>query len=165
MTESTLIVRRYQDVDGVINADLAASKWGGSSAEGVAGVDGVGFKIKWAPEMITALNALPTEPVWATTWVDAANSSLGPLVGHPSARVLYPVSGRLSWPSIDWKLEAILADQKENPTPFIWFDDEVGHHEAAEAKKLGGYAPIINPYYGITPEIIEGALEYIALFN
>lgn len=157
-----LVVRRYQDVDGVINADLSYVHWGPNQSQGEAAADGVRYRIRWSPEMIAELNALPTEQVYATTWLGDANKSLGPLVGLPTSRVLLPTSGRLSWPSIDWKLEAIIQDQEESPSPFIWFDDEVGYHEAARAKMLGGYAPVINPLYGITPEHLEGAREYIA---
>jgi hypothetical protein len=63
--------------------------------------------------------------------------------------------------SIKWKLPALQADQKENPSPFVWLDDEIQMAEAVAARLIGGFA--LPPYdmTGVTPFNIEKITEYV----
>jgi hypothetical protein len=170
MTETpTPKVRLYLDVDGVINTDTFGH-WGDSKDEGYAYAEGRGYKIRWSPAMIDALSALPLELVWTTTWRDDAPAYIAPLVrweAGKTARVLHPPTGvmgdntYLYWPSIYWKHEAVLLDQTETPSPFIWLDDELSERNLLAADLLGGLAIPINPVMGITPEVIAQIEEYI----
>lgn len=141
--------RLYLDVDNVLNARKAARKW---RTEGDAPDSGYGrgfaiswdtgtgggwnsymptqYRMVWSVKLIEALKALEKEHnveiVWCTTWCDDAPKSVGPLMGlGASHRVLHPLNGVVSFPSIEWKLESVREDQLANPSPYIWIDDEV----------------------------------------
>lgn len=161
-------VRIYQDVDGVINAHMPYG-WGRLS-NGAAGPPGAQFRIRWAPHMVEALDALDADRVWTTTWCDAAEDHIRPLVGlSPAQRVLMPLSGQVTFPSVDWKIESIVEDQLTNPGPFIWLDDEAWDPFILDpelvpgkiASDLGGYVPMIDPRLGITPKHMEEMQAYI----
>lgn len=149
-------VRLYLDVDGVINA--AMPPWKGPS-EGRAVAEGHAYKIRWAPAMVAELAALGVDLVWATTWRKDAAFSIAPLIGWgEDARHLSPPFD-LTWPSIDWKAAAVAEDQKGDPSPFIWADDEIhrGHVDAhPDALVLS-----IDPRLGITPTTIQRMRDYI----
>lgn len=130
--------RMYLDVDGCINAfgyaDAPESPWGaGSSGVASTGGDvgwslGTAYKIHWYQAMIEELRNLDIELVWLTTWRNAAPISIGTLINWgQQARVLHPIDGVSRFPSIYWKYEALLQDQKEDPSDFIWIDDELNH--------------------------------------
>lgn len=155
-------VRVYQDVDGVLNAHMPDSNWHSRTANGHAKAEGTEYKLRWSPKMVETLDTLDAYRVWATTWCDDAETSVRPLLGlAPAAYVLHPLSGMLSFPSIDWKLAAIVHDQMENPGPFIWFDDETGFRERAIAEALGGIAPEVDSRRGLTVGNLEIAESYI----
>lgn len=141
--------RLYLDVDNVLNANKAARKW---RTEGDAPDSGYGWgfavswdaipsggwtsygpykaRMTWSVKLIQALKALEKdqnlEIVWCTNWTTDAPASIGPLMGlGRSHRVLEPLNGVVTVPSIDWKIEAVREDQLASPSPYIWIDDEV----------------------------------------
>ena len=160
-------VRLYLDVDGVINASSPQLGWIPvddieSVSEGIAVVGGQSYRIRWSPQLIQALLELDVDIVWTTTWRDSAVLSLGPLVGlKPEYRVLHPISGVTTFPSIFWKEESIRAEQYNNPSPFIHFDDEIDFWLADREAKMGGLAISPDPNIGITAEHIQQAIAYI----
>jgi hypothetical protein len=169
-----MTVRIYQDVDGVINAHMPYG-WG-RLQNGYAKSGLTDYKIRWAPHMIEALDALDAVRVWATTWCADAEWGIAPLVGFkPAERVLMPRSGEVTFPSVYWKIDAIVADQESDPGPFIWLDDEshdpltdtkgqtLPYNPADIARKLGGLVPLIDTRLGITPQHIADMQEYIKL--
>lgn len=167
MTNKT---RLYLDVDGVLNADLSKSPqhWG-YGLEGTATADGYDYKIRWAPELIERLYALEdVEIVWTTTWREDATKSLADLLGFGhSFRVLHPdrdPGADYQWPSIKWKIAAIEAEQREDPSPFIHVDDEIIGVPAWEGWVLihGGLAISPHPLYGITRKHMDSIEEYVA---
>ena len=146
--------RLYLDVDGVINAQMPMD-WG-KLCNGHAG----GYSIRWAPRMVAELADLNVELVWTTTWRDEAVTELAPLIGWGEhGRVLHPAGGELIWPSIDWKFEAVLADQAASPSSFIWLDDEL----EAEHKRHGGLVLTVPAALGITPRIMDMMRDWIAV--
>lgn len=132
--------RLYLDVDECLNADRPDPAWGGATHGDVFVNHGGGyrskFKFTWAPALIVALDALRTdfdvELVWLSSWCEdlLVTQKLAPMFdGLRDGRVLNyrPDDG-----SGLWKPEALLADQKHDPGPFIWVDDvEVDAHGAA----------------------------------
>ena len=153
-------VRLYLDVDGAVNAEMP-SGWG-KLLNGQAAAERHLWAIRWAPAMITELNKLDVDLVWTTTWRSYGESSIAPLVGLTlPSRVLHPLSGITTFPSIDWKMEAIIADQRDSPSPFIWVDDEIGMRDMYVAEALGGLAISTNPVLGIKPMNVVAMQEYI----
>jgi hypothetical protein len=59
------------------------------------------------------------ELVWCTTWLDQANTLIGPLIGLPELPVI-------SWDpgASNWKYDAVL--RYANDRPLAWFDDDFG---------------------------------------
>lgn len=159
------LTRLYTDVDGVINADMPHLSWPADTvAVGTASAGGqYQYRIRWSTDMLAALSELPVERVWATTWVGAAPTGLADLIGYGKGdRFLVPLNGReVSFPSIIWKGAAIRAEQAEDPSPFIWVDDEIGPYQHMIAHELGGLALSIDAARGITPENIEDMILYI----
>ncbi|MFF3406750.1 HAD domain-containing protein [Streptomyces sp. NPDC002742] len=72
------------------------------------------------------LMALGCDLVWATTWTDEANESVGPRIGLPWLPVV-------EWPEVSpdegprglhWKTRTLV--EWADGRPFIWVDDEIG---------------------------------------
>jgi len=164
--------RLYLDVDGVINYFGGRMNYDKDDFENPwptrAEAEVRRFRVVWAPEMLAALDALDLDIVWLTTWRNSAVNDLAPALGGWGAnfRVMHPLEED-EWmfqrvASIEWKLPALLADQKADPSPFIWLDDEIGMKEAVEARQVGGLAMPPNPDVGITSKEIAAMVDYIA---
>lgn len=77
---------------------------------------------------------------WHTTWNDGNNileasrkmgidvSALDAIVSEPNFN--HEARGKRDW--TEWKARYIIEDQKKNPRPFIWIDDEAPKHWADE---------------------------------
>lgn len=160
-------LRIYMDVDGVLNASVPHPGWfpvGGSQpSTGLA----QGYRIQWAQPMVDALNKFVLEHdaefVWATTWCHAAQEDIAPLLGLDvgtvkQSRVLLPINGRVSFPSIDWKVDALINEQRESPMPFVWLEDEISNVELRMVENAGIQDMLaINPgfSFGIQPKHLE----------
>lgn len=176
-------VRVYEDIDGCLNASYNAREWrkeGDVDQVGYqrawvhpefddrgerVGPGGVKFQMEWNDRLIDALNSLDVEFVWATTWrADALKvGQVMKLIHHPQ-RILHPLDGMTTFPSIHWKYDAIIAEQEASPSPFIAVDDEWGHVHPNIWKSLtdlGGL--VISPEFnfGITPGHIDQMRMYI----
>ncbi|MFJ1810176.1 MULTISPECIES: hypothetical protein [unclassified Streptomyces] len=75
------------------------------------------------PALGPRLRALGCEPVWATTWLDDANTVLAPWLGLPSLAVV-------EWPQeeppaggVHWKTPTLVTWAAGRP--FVWLDDEI----------------------------------------
>ena len=156
-------VRLYLDVDGVINAWWAKEVWP-TQNQGDAVADNGTWTIKWSPEMIAELEAMDFDLVWTTTWRQQAPASIAPLIGYGrTARWLDPtVNTRLMHSSIQWKRIAVAEDQANDPSPFIWIDDEILAYDSSWALDHGGYAFAPHDRFGISPKAIEKMKRYIA---
>lgn len=179
-----MTVRLYQDIDGCLNVYASGQPWAESKDEdGLRGeLSGTAFSffdhsgdrttglvtkfaMKWNSRLIDALNELDVELVWTTTW-RADAPGVGKLVGlsHRN-RVLHPKNGKTTFPSIHWKYEALVAEQQESPSPFIWVDDEIIDLPRAAIEtihQLGGLYICPDPMFGMTPLHLERMREYIA---
>ena len=180
-----MTVRLYQDVDGCLNAFLGNRRWNEEGEIGDCGLmsgfaeafhleDGTRdpsgraarFQMKWNSRLIDALNSLDVEFVWTTTWREDARG-VGTLMGlsHENVRVLHPLDGKTEFPSINWKYEAVVAEQQADPSPFIWVDDELfdlPHTAKTVIHQLGGLIIAPSATYGMTPADLEKMREYIA---
>ncbi|MFI1508855.1 HAD domain-containing protein [Streptomyces sp. NPDC020597] len=81
------------------------------------------------PRVGPHLAALPCELVWATTWEEAANTDIAPLLGLPPLPVVHwpEPSGAHEredkWFGLHWKTRTLVAWADGHP--FVWVDDEV----------------------------------------
>ncbi|WP_328540290.1 HAD domain-containing protein [Streptomyces sp. NBC_00344] len=74
------------------------------------------------------LAGLPCRLVWATTWMDEANSCVAPRLGLPELPVvIWPeptcTDGRAEWHGLHWKTRTLL--DWAAGRPFVWVDDEI----------------------------------------
>ncbi len=161
----------FLDVDGVINAQAANYEYGLDPMgwrhldQGIATTpEGNRYRITWAPEMIAELNKLDVDIVWTTTWTTGAETQIAPLVGlELPSRVLVPLNNEpVSFPSINWKLEAVVDDQTTAPGPAIWLDDELSIAQMDVAEPLGILSIRVDCTSGIRPEDIDRIKQYIA---
>ncbi|MFE2917724.1 hypothetical protein ACFRKE_23800 [Kitasatospora indigofera] len=73
------------------------------------------------PELL----ALPYELVWATTWMDEANTWLAPLLGLPRLPyIAWPQLHQVDPDGLHWKTRRLTAWAAGRP--FAWVDDELG---------------------------------------
>ncbi|MCL8014988.1 HAD domain-containing protein [Streptomyces sp. AS02] len=90
---------------------------------------------------LARLAELGCEPVWATTWMNDANTAVAPWLGLPALRVVdWPEEGeepRFGPRGLHWKTRPLAACAAGRP--FLWVDDEItdadrawvaGHHPA-----------------------------------
>jgi hypothetical protein len=167
-------VKLYQDIDACINAEMPQG-WGklkeakvAVSSGHTALTEGFTFKIRWAPAMIEKLASLDLDLVWTTTWQHDAALGVGPVIGWgEDARYLAPLDGVVSFPTILWKLEAVVHDLEENPGPFVWIDDEIEDYELVKdiIKDYGGLLIAPNAFTGISTKDIEQIEQYLAVLE
>jgi len=179
-------VRLYEDIDGCLNASHNGRPWRTSEDYVNAGYcrgrakvrhddrgvekphSDISYLMEWNSRVIDELNTLPLDFAWLTTW-RADAMGVGELMGLTlPQRVLHPLNGKTTFPSIDWKYESVRAEQEPDPSPFIWVDDELGDIPQIAidymVKDLGGLLIAPDPNFGITPHHISMMREYIARF-
>ncbi|MEU9076154.1 hypothetical protein [Kitasatospora sp. NPDC048538] len=77
------------------------------------------------PELL----ALPYELVWATTWMDEANTYIAPLIGLPELPYIRWTEVFGADPDgLHWKTRDVVAWAAGRP--FVWVDDELGPQDA-----------------------------------
>ncbi|WP_189314884.1 HAD domain-containing protein [Streptomyces brasiliensis] len=114
------------------------------------------------PALGPRLTALGCELVWATTWMDDANTAVSPWLGLPSLPVV-------QWPDeeappalLHWKTRPLVAWAAGSP--FVWIDDEiteadrawVATHHAADA-----LLHRVEHQYGLTDADFESVAEWL----
>lgn len=176
-------VRVYQDIDCCLNATYNARAWrkeGDTDNAGYSkgyvhpehddhgvykGKSLVKYLMEWNSRLIDALNELDYDLVWATTWREDARE-VGKLMKltPSSERVLHPLGGQTTFPSIGWKYDAILRDQINDPGPFIWVEDEINGLPTSvqgTLKDMDGLLISPDPNLGVTPKQVEQMREFI----
>lgn len=172
------------DVDGVLNAATStpdATAWP-TWRTGKAKAAGSKWPITWAPPVVKAvrrIHATGTVDIrWLTTWEDAANDSLAPLLGLPELPVASRVRGgdsgrsprgftqtregaRSGW----WKFD--VAQRILDPAPYrplIWTDDDLSWEPDARAWAEQRPSPtlLVAPAtdVGLTAEHLEAIEEF-----
>jgi len=113
MSDSSEVARPrlYLDVDGVIIAKA-------SPFETVRLPD---FGGDYAPEVVRRLGATGLDLVWLTTQENEALELAERIDGLRDGRVLE--LDRQAGSQIAWKLRALIGDQADSPSPFVWVDD------------------------------------------
>ncbi len=167
-------VRLYLDFDGVINAPEAHRVWPNSlmgygfefADSLLTGAKNVKLEHTWAHDLVTQLAALDVEVVWLTTWTSRASSSLGQKLGlGAGARYLVPLNGApVTHPSVDWKMEALLADQEANPSFFVWAEDDLTESHTRRTKSHFGDRSFLvspNPSTGLEPHMLDAIRDFI----
>ncbi|KKD03457.1 hypothetical protein [Streptomyces sp. WM6386] len=116
----------FLDVDGPLNpyAAQAERRPEGYTTIRASVQPGRPLRVWLNPSHGAALLALPYDLCWATTWMDAANRWIAPVIGLP--RLPYVDFGDsllVHRPDgIHWKTEAIVTYAEGRP--FAWVDDE-----------------------------------------
>jgi hypothetical protein len=114
------------------------------------------------PALGPRLAALGCELVWATTWMDDANSCLGPWLGLPRLPVVrWPDEGELPG-LLHWKTRSLVAWAAGRP--FVWVDDEITEADRAwTAVHHRGPALLhrVDHRYGLTEADFEVLREWL----
>ncbi|MGD1218172.1 hypothetical protein AB9Q10_07010 [Streptomyces krungchingensis] len=116
----------FLDVDGPLNPYAAQPERrpAGYTTIRVALTPGRPLRVWLHPDHGRALLALDYDLCWATTWMDAANRWIGPVIGLPEIPYV-DFTGALFAERPDgvhWKTERIVAYAQDRP--FAWVDDE-----------------------------------------
>ncbi|MEU6276788.1 HAD domain-containing protein [Streptomyces populi] len=120
----------FLDVDGPLipfgpSYDRHGSRGPASGAEALPGGENP-LLGRLDPAVGPCLSALGCDLVWATTWMDEANESVGPRIGLPRLPVMeWPEDPAETGPrGLHWKTRALV--ERADGRPFIWVDDEIG---------------------------------------
>lgn len=124
----------YSDFDGVFNI----SKNNPTVVTADVATEGSEFLSKysdvtWDPEILDLFRAVVVagkyDFSWLTTWNDAGSilraaeaMGLHELYEYAPANLNRDARSKKEW--TQWKAEFIIADQRNNPRPFIWIDDD-----------------------------------------
>lgn len=167
--------RFYLDIDGCVLAD--ALTWGDRQTKTLrvrlGGGLGMLYKLDYSRTQLDTIETLrhdfDVELVILSTWLEDGHihhlqKKLNALHG---ARWL-PIPRRLGKTQElphAWKLDALLADQADNPGPFIWADDdEVPVHGETVAGAVSEPVLLLAPTsgLGLTPAHLEQARAFLA---
>ncbi|MEU6142118.1 hypothetical protein ABZ848_17340 [Streptomyces sp. NPDC047081] len=116
----------FLDVDGPLNPYAAKPERRpeGYTTIRVALQPGRPLRVWLNPSHGAALLGLGYELCWATTWMDAANRWIGPVIGLPELPYVDFGAGLFAFrpDGVHWKTEAIVAHAEGRA--FAWVDDE-----------------------------------------
>ncbi|MFI9650185.1 hypothetical protein ACIHAA_28425 [Streptomyces sp. NPDC052040] len=144
----------FLDVDGPLNpwAAQPERRPEGYTTIRVALRPGRPLRVWLHPGHGRQLLALGYDLCWATTWMDAANRWIGPVIGLPE--LPYVDFGTdlfaLRPDGVHWKTEAIVAHARQRP--FAWVDDE---QTPADQEYVSAHHPApallhhVNPRLGL----------------
>lgn len=161
MTRPLLLI----DVDGPLNPygarhmpegytdhSIAPPSWlVGVSAAGQVLSNGGALSVWLDHTHGAALQALPYDLVWCTTWGDDANAFIGPEIGLPELPVLplgnaAPRQDHTFWKT--WPVIKYCAGR-----PFAWIDDEIGEVDIRCVKEKHDAPALllpVSPWTGLT---------------
>ncbi|WP_330184689.1 hypothetical protein OHB26_14495 [Nocardia sp. NBC_01503] len=117
------------------------------------------------PALGPLLAALPCELLWAATWMDEANRSIGPLLGLPTLEVVaWPdeSNDRVDeWFGLHWKTRTLV--EFAAGRPFLWIDDEIGDSDREwVSREHPGRALLhrVDPCIGLRPNDFAAFIEW-----
>jgi hypothetical protein len=157
------------DVDGVVNARRPA--WDQPFAQGNAFVDGVAYRLQWAPALTRYIKAVhkrqAAEVRWATTWVDHVHQveRLLRLPAFPTA--FHGLGAAPSVGAPDRKLVAALQVVEIERRPLIWTDDDAIPVLGTQRRRLEeAGVPILllapDPYEGLNQAHLDRIDAFLA---
>lgn len=155
----------YLDVDGPLNPWAAEPERrpDGYTTIRVALHPGRALRVWLHPGHGEALLGLGYELCWASTWMDAANRWIGPVIGLPELPYVDFGAGLLALrpDGVHWKTEAIVAHAAGRP--FAWVDDE---QSPADESYVTGHHPGHALLYHVDPRVglREGDFAMLAQF-
>lgn len=162
----------YSDFDGVFNIS-------DSSATASATIETTDShflrnkdSINWSPEIVKSMNELLAtglyDFIWHTTWNDGGNIlKAAEIMGfegamkHTDAVLNQNAGSKMEWTR--WKAEYIIADQAENPRPFIWIDDLAPYFWGDHIRGSFRHLPLIihtNGRVGLTNKDIVKIIDW-----
>jgi hypothetical protein len=160
------------DVDGVVNARRPA--FDAPFAQGHAFVDGVTYRLQWAPALTRYIKSVhkrrAAEVRWATTWVDHI-LQVERLLRLPSLETAFRVrevqgtDGDVD--PAELKLRAALHVVEVERRPLIWTDDDAIPTSGPDLGRLqDADVPVLllapDPYEGLRPEDLTRIDEFLA---
>ncbi|MDQ1288640.1 MAG: hypothetical protein QG622_2206 [Actinomycetota bacterium] len=157
------------DVDGVVNARHPA--WDQPYAQGHAFVDGVTYRLQWAPALTRFIKSVhkrrAAEVRWATTWVDHVHQ-VERLLRLPAFHTAFRGLG--TSPAVgapERKLEAALHVVEVERRPLIWTDDDAIPMAGEDRRRLedAGVPMLLlapDPFEGLTPAHLEAIEAFLA---
>lgn len=154
-------MRIYMDVDGVVNAWYADRAWG----LGMESDDVCGYVLAWSGKMVRRFGSLfldgssEVELIWLSGWGKDSVKVAEAIGWDFPSRVLGPLSGELTFPSVYWKAEALWEDLAGYGGYWAWFDSGLSEIalDIEYAELIGadrGYVPNVDGDIGITPEML-----------
>ncbi|WP_380282946.1 hypothetical protein [Kitasatospora purpeofusca] len=160
MTGSVRSALLFLDVDGPL------IPFGGEGPYPVfpgAGAEGNPLLSRIDPRHGPRLAALPCEVVWATTWMDAANLCIAPLLGLPPLTVVdWPEPSDDEEPDaydgLHWKTRPLVA--WAGGRPFAWVDDEI---TGADRSWVAAHHPAPALLHRVDPRVGLTDGDYAAL--
>ena len=157
----------FLDVDGPLNPYAAKPERRpeGYTTIRVALHPGRPLRVWLNPSHGPALLALDYDLCWATTWMDAANRWIAPVVGLPELPYVDFGAGLFAFrpDGVHWKTEAIVAYAEGRP--FAWVDDEQSPaDEAYVARHHPGPALLhhVSPRLGLRGDDFARLAEFTA---
>jgi len=168
--------RLYLDFDDVINADKPLFTEVVRTSIKIKEAPGlfIEYPITFAPEVVKRLDSIMAahnvELVWASSWnnnleVLRLPKLLGGLEGGRVLNVSLDFSRfNTKRERTQWKADTILADQKNDSTPFAWVDDEAieFHGKSVAAATVGTPQFFVEPrsYRGLTTSDLNRLDEF-----
>ncbi|MEU6095659.1 hypothetical protein [Streptomyces sp. NPDC047079] len=155
----------FLDVDGPLNpwAAQPERRPAGYTTITVALHPGRALRVWLNPEHGPALLALGFDLCWASTWMDAANRWIGPVIGLPELPYVDFGAGlfALRPDAVHWKTAAIVA--YAGGRPFAWVDDE---QTPADEEYVAAHHPgrallhHVNPRLGLRPDDFTALTQF-----
>ena len=157
----------FLDVDGPLNP-WGAQPYGipeGYTQILVALQPGRALPVWLSPAHGPALLALGYDLCWATTWMDAANRWIAPVVGLPELPYVDFGAGLFAVrpDGVHWKTEAIV--RYAGGRPFAWVDDEQSPADRRYVTALHPGAALlhrVSPRLGLREEDFGALAEFAA---
>ncbi|WP_328870519.1 hypothetical protein OHT76_10635 [Streptomyces sp. NBC_00287] len=160
----------FLDVDGPLNpwAAQPERRPEGYTTLRVALHPGRPLRVWLNPSHGPALLALDYDLCWATTWMDAANRWIAPVVGLPELPYVDFGTGLFAErpDGVHWKTAAIVEYAKGRP--FAWVDDEQSEADeryVAENHPAPALLLHVNPRIGMREPDFRALEEWAARFR
>jgi HAD domain in Swiss Army Knife RNA repair proteins len=157
--------RVFLDVDGVLNPETKRPP-GPFTDWRISNLDGV--TITWSPTVAHFIGQLAyrAEVLWLTTWADAAQIHLEPLMGLPRLELAGSCDPDTPWRW--WKHDVVTALWETDLRSFVWIDDDLPLFTEALDWLKGlpvGQALAIapDPGAGLAPEHLDMIDRFVAL--